>query len=119
MDQVSKLYVGNLDFNTTEDELKSYFEQKGIETKTATIIKDKYSDRSKGFGFVEVSSEEILQKAIEALNGQELGGRKLTVSKAKPPRERSDGPGRSSGGPGGGSGERGRSGFGGGRRPRF
>ena len=100
---VSKLYVGNLDFNTTEDELKSHFEQKGIQTKSITLIKDKYTGRAKGFGFVEVESEDVLQKAIEALDGQELNGRKLTVNKARPPRERSGG-----GGFGGG-----------GRRPRF
>lgn len=93
MERVTKLYVGNLDFNITEDELKSHFEQKGIETKSVTLIKDKYTDRAKGFGFVEVESEEVLQKAIEALDGQELKGRKLTVSKARPPRERSDGSG--------------------------
>jgi RNA recognition motif-containing protein len=104
--EVSKLYVGNLDFNTTEDELKSHFEGKGIQSKSITLIKDKYTGRAKGFGFVEVESEEVLQKAIEALDGQELNGRKLTVNKARPPRERSSG----GGGFGGG---------GGGRRPRF
>jgi len=97
---VSKLYVGNLDFNTTEDEIKSHFEQKGIQTKSITLIKDKYTGRAKGFGFVEVESEDVLQKAIEALDGQELNGRKLTVNKARPPRERSGG----SGGFGGGGG---------------
>jgi len=91
--EVSKLYVGNLDFNTSEDEIKSHFEQKGIQTKSITLIKDKYTGRAKGFGFVEVESEEVLQKAIEALDGQELNGRKLTVNKAKPPRERSGGSG--------------------------
>ena len=109
--EVSKLYVGNLDFNTTEDELKSHFEGKGIQSKSITLIKDKYTGRAKGFGFVEVESEEVLQKAIEALDGQELNGRKLTVNKARPPRERSGGSGF-----GGGGG----SGFGGGgRRSRF
>ena len=110
MEQVSKLYVSNLDYNTTEDEIKSHFEQKGIESKTVTLIKDKYTGRAKGFGFVEVESEEVLQKAIEALDGQELNGRKLTVNKAKPPRESSGGSG-GSGGFGGGDG--------GGRRSRF
>ena len=91
MADVSKLYVGNLDFNTTEDDLRNHFEQKEIQTKTITLIKDKYTNRSKGFGFVEVESEEVLQKAIEALDGQDLNGRKLTVNKARPPRERSGG----------------------------
>ncbi len=105
MESVNKLYVGNLDYNTTEDDIKSHFDQKGIQTKSITLITDKYTGRAKGFGFVEVESEEVLQKAIEALDGQELNGRKLTVNKAKPPRERSGGSGGS--------------GFGGGRRSRF
>ena len=98
--EVSKLYVGNLDFNTTEDEVKSHFDQKGIQTKSITLIKDKYTGRAKGFGFVEVESEDVLQKAIEALDGQELNGRKLTVNKARPPRERSGGSGFGGGGGG-------------------
>ena len=85
MEQVSKLYVGNLDYNTTEDEIRSHFEQKGIQSKSVTLIKDKYTGRAKGFGFVEVESEEVIQKAIEALDGQDLNGRKLKVSKAKKP----------------------------------
>ena len=102
MESVNKLYVGNLDYNTTEDDIRSHFDQKGIQTKSITLITDKYTGRAKGFGFVEVESEEVLQKAIEALDGQELNGRKLTVNKAKPPRERTGG-----------------SGFGGGRHSRF
>lgn len=103
MTQVSKLYVGNLNFNTTEDELRSHFEQNGIQTKAVTLIKDKYTGKAKGFGFVEVESTEVIQKAIEALDGKELNGRTLTVNEARPPKERSGG-----------------SGFGGGpRRPRF
>ena len=97
----SKLYVGNLDYNTTEDDLRSHFEEKGVQTKSVTLIKDKYTGRAKGFGFVEVESEEVLQKAIEALDGQELNGRKLTVNKAKPPRERTGGSGFGGGGRGG------------------
>ncbi len=92
MEQVNKLYVGNLDFNTTEDELKGYFDQKGIQSKSVTLIKDKYTGRSKGFGFVEVESEEVIQKAIESLDGQELNGRKLTVNKARPLKDRTDRP---------------------------
>ena len=100
MTQVNKLYVGNLDYNTTEDDLKNHFEQKGITTKAVTLIKDKYTGRAKGFGFIEVESAEVLQKAIEALDGQELNGRKLTVNQARPPKERSGGSGF--GGDGGG-----------------
>lgn len=101
MEKVNKLYVGNLNFSTTEDELKSHFEQNGIQAKSVTIIKDKYTDRSKGFGFVEVDSQEIMQQAIESLNGKEFNGRTLTVNEARPPRERSGG-----GGFGGGGGRR-------------
>lgn len=92
MEQASKLYVGNLEYSTTEEDLKNHFEQKGITPKSVTLIKDKYTGRAKGFGFIEVESEEVLQKAIEALDGQELKGRSLKINKAKPPRERSDGP---------------------------
>ena len=81
----SKVYVGNLDYGLDDEGLKKVFEDKGIATKSAQIIKDKYSGRSKGFGFVEVESEEAIQKAIEALDGQDLNGRKLKVSKAKKP----------------------------------
>jgi len=88
MAQEQKIYVGNLDYNTTEEELKELFTEKGIETKSVTLIIDNYTGKSKGFGFVEVETDEILQQAVEALNGYELGGRKLTVNKAKPPRER-------------------------------
>ncbi|MFH1594575.1 MAG: RNA-binding protein [Candidatus Omnitrophota bacterium] len=105
MEQVSKLYVGNLEYSTTEEDIKAHFEEKGIKTKSVTLIKDKYTGRAKGFGFVEVETESEIEKAIEALDGQDLKGRKLTVNKAKPPRERSDNPrGGGGGGFGGGRG---------------
>ena len=84
----NKLYVGNLEYSTTEDDLKNFFEEKGIQAKDVTLIKDKYTGRPKGFGFVEVGSEEEIQKAVEFSNDQELKGRKLKVSKAKKPKER-------------------------------
>lgn len=84
----TKVYVGNLEYSVTEDDLKSFFEEKGITPKEITVIKDKYTGRSKGFGFVEVGSEEEIQKAVETLNDQDLKGRKLKVSKARKPRER-------------------------------
>jgi len=93
MEKENKLYVGNLNFNTSEDELRSYFEQNGIQPKSVTLIKDKYTGRAKGFGFVEVDSAEAMQKAIEALDGKELGGRALRVNEAKPPREKNGGGG--------------------------
>lgn len=78
-----KLYVGGLSYNTTEDVLKELFSQAGT-VETATIIIDRMSGRSKGFGFVEMSSDEEAQKAIETLNGKELDGRSLTVNEARP-----------------------------------
>jgi RNA recognition motif-containing protein len=78
-----KLYVGGLSYSTTEDTLKDTFSQAGT-VETATIIMDKMSGRSKGFGFVEMSSEEEATKAIELLNGKELDGRTLTVNEARP-----------------------------------
>jgi len=79
----TRLYVGSLSYNTTEDALRDMFSQAGTVV-SATIITDKYSGRSKGFGFVDMSSEEEAEKAIEMFNGQELDGRKIIVDKAKP-----------------------------------
>ncbi len=87
-EEKNKVYVGNLEYSVTEDDLKSFFEEKDIQTTEITVIKDKYTGRSKGFGFVEVNSEEEIQKAVETLNDQDLKGRKVKVSKAKKPRER-------------------------------
>ena len=83
-----KLYVGSLSYDTTEDALKSAFEQAGT-VQSATIIIDKMSNRSKGFGFVEMSSDEEAEKAIEMLNGKELDGRTLIVNEARPMKSRS------------------------------
>jgi len=82
-----KLYVGNLSYDMTEDALKDTFSQAGT-VESAIIIKDKMSGRSKGFGFVEMSTDEESQKAIEMLNGKEFDGRALTVNEARPMEER-------------------------------
>ncbi len=82
-----KLYVGNLSYDMTEDALKDTFSQAGT-VESAIIIKDKMSGRSKGFGFVEMSTEEEAQKAIEMFNGKEFDGRALTVNEARPMEER-------------------------------
>lgn len=98
-----KLYVGNLPYTATEETLRSAFEQAGT-VESAAVIADKFSGRSKGFGFVEMATEEEAQKAIEMWNGNEMEGRKLVVNEARPMEDR---PPRRSGGFGGG-------GFGGG-----
>jgi RNA recognition motif-containing protein len=86
-----KLYVGNLSYDTTSDELKDQFSQAG-NVETATVIMDKMSGRSKGFGFVEMSTDEEAQKAIEMFDGKEVAGRTLKVNEARPmeprPRDR-------------------------------
>lgn len=78
-----KLYVGGLPYSTTQDELQNAFAQAGTVT-SATVIVDKMTGRSKGFGFVEMSSDEEANKAIEMLNGKDFGGRTLTVNEARP-----------------------------------
>jgi RNA recognition motif-containing protein len=82
-----KLYVGNLSFSTTEDSLREHFSQAGGVDSVA-IISDKFSNRSKGFGFVEMSSDEAAQKAIEMLDGQDFDGRKIVVNEARPMKPR-------------------------------
>jgi len=104
-----KLHVGNLSYDTTEDELQRLFAEVGPVV-SATIITDRQSGRSKGFGFVEMETEQAAQQAIERLNEHVLNDRPLTVSEARPPRERSS----SGGGRGGRRSDRG--GGGGGRR---
>ncbi len=83
-----RLYVGGLPYQTTEETLKDAFSEAGS-VESVNIITDKMSGRSKGFGFVEMSSEEDAQKAIDMWNGKELEGRTLTVNEARPMKERS------------------------------
>jgi RNA recognition motif-containing protein len=83
----NKLYVGNLAFNTTEDELRSLFVEAGTISSVA-LIKDRDTGRSKGFAFIEMSSQAEAQKAISMFNGQALNDRELTVSIARPRKER-------------------------------
>ena len=77
-----KIYIGNLSFNTTEERLKNIFSDFG-EVESVNIIKDKETDKSKGFAFVEIEKTENALKAIEALNGKLFDGRKLRVNQAK------------------------------------
>jgi len=82
-----KLYVGGLPYSATDDTLKEMFAPAGT-VETATIIMDRMSGRSKGFGFVEMSTEEEAKKGIELLNGKEMEGRTLTVAEARPMEDR-------------------------------
>ena len=107
-----KLYVGNLSYQVDSSELEQLFGQHGTVT-SAQIINDRDTGRSKGFGFVEMASDDEAQAAIAALNGQEHGGRALTVNEARPREERGGGGGGGRGGFGGGGGG-GRGGYGGG-----
>ncbi len=106
-----KLYVGNLSYDVDSSELEQLFGAHGT-VQSAEIISDRMTGRSKGFGFVEMGSEEEAQAAIAALNGQEHQGRALTVNEAKPREDRPRGGGGGGGGYGGGGG--GRGGYGGG-----
>ena len=105
----SKIYVGGLPYATTDAQLQEIFSVHGA-VESARVITDKFTGRSRGFGFVEMASSEDAQKAIQALNGTDLDGRNLTVNEARPQEKRSGGFGDR----GGGGGER-RGGGGGGR----
>jgi RNA recognition motif-containing protein len=80
------IYVGNLNYSLSEDELEKVFSPYG-EVTSVKIIRDKYTDQSKGFGFIEMKSDADAQKAIDELNGTEVKGRELRVNQARPPRE--------------------------------
>ena len=109
-----KLYVGNLSYDVDSSSLGEMFAPHGT-VESAQIITDRDTGKSKGFGFVEMSSDQEAQAAISAMNGQEHGGRALTVNEAKPKEARSGGGGGGGrGGYGGGSGGGGRGGYGGG-----
>ncbi len=107
-----KLYVGNLAYGVTDSDLQTMFAAHGTVT-SAQIIMDRDTGRSKGFGFVEMSSDQEAQNAIKALNGQQSDGRALTVNEARPREDRGGGGGGGRSG-GGGYGGGGRSGGGGG-----
>jgi cold-inducible RNA-binding protein len=105
----SKLFVGNLSFNTTENDLSSAFAAFGTVTET-NLMMDRETGRPRGFGFITMGSAEEAQKAIDGLNGKDMDGRALTVNVAKPREERA---------PGGGGGRREYGGGGGGGRGRY
>ena len=107
-----KLYVGGLSFDTTDETLRAFFEQVG-KVDSASVVTDRFSGRSRGFGFVEMATAAESRKAIGDLTGKTLDGRTITVDEARPPQQRGGGGGGGGRRPGGGGG---RSGGGGGRR---
>ena len=115
----TKLYVGNLPFNTTENELQELFSQAGA-VQEVMLMQDKFTGKSRGFAFVTMASEQDAQNAISKMNGQAIEGRPLTVNEARPREQRAGGGGggggRGYGGGGGGYGGGGGGGYGGGRR---
>ena len=127
----TKLYIGNLAFQTTSQELQELFAQAGT-VESASVVEDRMTGRSRGFAFVEMSTKEEATAAIDQFNGKELGGRALKVNEAKPRENRAGGGGRGFGGGGnrgggggyggnrnGGGGGRGSSYGGGNREPRW
>ena len=108
----TKLYVGNLSFNTTENELQELFAQAGT-VQEVSLMQDKFTGKSRGFAFVTMGSDEDAQNAISKLNGQTVEGRPLTVNEARPREPRPPGGGGGRGGYGGGGSG---GGYGGGRR---
>src|ERR1017187_6097305 len=111
--RVKNIFVGNLSFNTGEDELRQLFEPFG-QVDRGSIMTDRDTGRSRGFGFVEIAGKEAAEKAIAPLNGSSVGGRTINVNEARPKTERSGGGGGFGGGGGGGGRDRGDRGGGGG-----
>jgi cold-inducible RNA-binding protein len=121
--EVKKLYIGNLPFSATEDQLNEWFSQIGVTPSGVNLIRDRFTGQSRGFAFVEVTNDEDADRAVNSLNGQNFGGRSLVVNEVRPQAERgggggggrSGGYGGGRGGHGGGGGGRGGHGGGGGR----
>jgi cold-inducible RNA-binding protein len=120
---MKNIYVGNLDYSTTEQDLRGLFEPYGP-VENASLAKDKFSGQSRGFGFIEMTNDADAEKAISELNGRQVGNRNLTVNEAKPREARPprsggfggrSGSGAGRGGPGGGGRRDGKRGGGGGR----
>lgn len=108
---MKKLYIGNLPFSATEEQLNEWFAQVGVTPSAVNLIRDRFTGQSRGFAFVEVTNDEDADRAVNSLNGQNFGGRNLVVNEARPQAERGGGGGGRTGGGGGG----GRAGGGGGR----
>jgi cold-inducible RNA-binding protein len=111
---VKKLYVGNLPFQASEEEIQALFSESGVRADSVSLIRDRFSGQPRGFGFVEIADDGEAEKAVATLNGKDFKGRKLVVNEARPQRE--GGGGGGGGGRGGGGGGRGGYGGGGGGR---
>src|ERR1019366_5667280 len=108
---LKKLYIGNLPFQATEEQVNALFTETGVTAANVTLVRDRFSGQPRGFGFVEVNIDEEAERAIQGLNGHDFMGRNIVVNEARPPREGGGGGVR----PGGGGGGGGRGGGGGGR----
>ena len=116
---MKKLYVGNLPFKATEDQVQALFGELGVQPDSLTLLRDRFTGQPRGFGFAEIRDDAEAEKVIAALNGREFMGRALVVNEARPQREGGGGGGGGRGGygghGGGGGGRGGRGGYGGGR----
>ena len=115
---MKKLYIGNLPFQATEQDVSGWFVQAGVSGPTVTLVRDQMSGQLRGFGFVEVPNDEEAGRAVEALNGQDFMGRSVVVNEARPKATSGGGGGRGYAGNGRGGGRDGRGG-GGGRDRRY
>jgi len=111
---VKKLYVGNLPFKATEEQLQELFTEVGVQPDSLTLLRDRFTGQPRGFGFAEIRDDAEAEKAIAALNGKDFLGRALVVNEARPQREGGGGGGGRGGHGGGGGGGRGGHGGGGG-----
>ncbi len=100
---MKKLYVGNLPFNASEEQLQEWFGQVGVNPSAISLIRDRFTGQSRGFGFIEIANDEEANRAVTSLNGQNFGGRNLVVNEARPQADRFGG-GRGTGGGGYGGG---------------
>lgn len=106
---MKKLYIGNLSFKATEDQVQALFSEAGIQPDSLTLLRDRFTGQPRGFGFAEINDDSEAEKAVAALNGKDFMGRALVVNEARPQRE-----GGGSGGGGGRGGHSNRGGHGGG-----
>lgn len=112
---MKKLYVGNLSFKATEEQIQALFAETGVQPDSLTLLRDRFTGQPRGFGFAEVRDDAEAEKVIAALNGREFMGRALVVNEARPQQREGGGGGGGRGGYGGGGGRGGHGGGGGGR----